>query len=1214
VLVKGPPGTGKSHTIANLICHLLASGQRVLVTAYAPKALAVLRGLLPEDIRDLCVTSLGSSRDDQRFLEESVGGILRRKNEWRGPLWDDQAVSQTEAELRHWQDALAGLERQLRECREAETYPHTLSGGYQGTAARIARRVEEERERFSWFPQLDRDDVPFPVELREVPFLAEVHTELTEATREELRLDLGGLLPTPEEFTKLVGGLAAAEESADRLVSGAEPEKLNALHGQAVERCLDTLVALEEQAVRAERVLGSMAEDVLGDLLVGSKERWQRLACDAASLVDAAATLSEKVGTARIQLAADVDQDRLRTDVRRRRDHFAEGGRRGVWVLAPRVVRETRYVEESCLVDGQQPRQAQLLDRLADFLGLSFAVQEFARLWPTGLAESGGPKAAVSVAADLLKELQNLLEFFGKSDPQGLGVPLGQRADLAVPEVRTAWLKAAEAASACRRVTVAKKRLEECVEAIRRCQDSGHHHSCLERLAEAVRGRDSQAWGQAWRTRELLRRQQERLRNYEELVEELTNACPALGEILTGTAGDPEWKGRILELDKAWAWASACAWLRRVSGQGSYHELVRDFHRVQKEVEKKTEELVALLAWREFFARLDEGTRQNLVAWTATMGRGGKFTGKYSYRRRREARGYLMGCVPKMPAWVMPLHKLWDTVGHEPGLFDTVIVDEASQAGVESLALLLLARRIIVVGDDKQNSPETVGILEDDIAGLIRQHLGGFRFRDQFHPQMSLFDHGVRAFGNQVSLREHFRCVPEIIRFSNDNWYRDAPLIPLRQAPPGRLAPLKERYIPEGSCEGERSGIRNRAEAEAVVATIQSLVKDKDYEGKTMGVIALQGRAQAELIERLLGERLEPSVIEDRKLRCGEPATFQGDERDVMFLSMVIAPNVHYRALTEPTAQRRFNVAMSRARDQVWLFHSVKQNDLSTECFRRHLLRFFESLGSTEGGPSESLEHLERDARRPRRLGTQPEPYESWFEVDVALELLRRRYMVRPQVDVAGKRIDLVVEGIDARLAVECDGDEWHGPEQFEQDMSRQRQLERAGWTFVRVRESDFYANRADAVAAVIDACEELGVRPRDIGEEAHVSSAAPDSDSQGGPVPEEVEEVTEELPVEREPAEGGLLQVVPAGSSVACGFPDPRDASPRNVRAALQRIIETDGPVTRDSVYRLYVDGCAGLQRAGKVVRQALNQALAAMLRSGEVIQEDELRVSPVR
>ena len=77
-----------------------------------------------------------------------------------------------------------------------------------------------------------------------------------------------------------------------------------------------------------------------------------------------------------------------------------------------------------------------------------------------------------------------------------------------------------------------------------------------------------------------------------------------------------------------------------------------------------------------------------------------------------------MACTSKIPAWILPLHKLWETTNAEPGLFDTVIIDEASQAGIESLALLLLGKQIIVVGDDKQNSPEAVGVLEDDIATL----------------------------------------------------------------------------------------------------------------------------------------------------------------------------------------------------------------------------------------------------------------------------------------------------------------------------------------------------------------------------------------------------------------------------------------------------------------------------------------------------------------
>lgn len=87
VLVQGPPGTGKSHTIANLICHLLATGQRTLITAKTPRALQVLEGLIPPELRPLCINLLGSGFAERRSLESSVGGILRRNEEWN----DDRA-------------------------------------------------------------------------------------------------------------------------------------------------------------------------------------------------------------------------------------------------------------------------------------------------------------------------------------------------------------------------------------------------------------------------------------------------------------------------------------------------------------------------------------------------------------------------------------------------------------------------------------------------------------------------------------------------------------------------------------------------------------------------------------------------------------------------------------------------------------------------------------------------------------------------------------------------------------------------------------------------------------------------------------------------------------------------------------------------------------------------------------------------------------------
>jgi very-short-patch-repair endonuclease len=603
-------------------------------------------------------------------------------------------------------------------------------------------------------------------------------------------------------------------------------------------------------------------------------------------------------------------------------------------------------------------------------------------------------------------------------------------------------------------------------------------------MIEAIEERDTKKWITAWEKREHFKTKKERLLKYLELIERLENACPNMQSLLTSTKGNPEWKNRLLHLEEAWAWASAKEWIRKVTDLVSYERLVEERHRLQNRIEKKLEELVAFKAWKAFFDRLDDRTEQNLKAWTKAISRIGKGTGKYAYRHRRTARQYLMECILKMPAWIMPLHKLWETIVPKPGLFDTVIVDEASQAGIEALVLLLLAKRIVVVGDDKQNSPEAVGILEDDIVRLARGYLRKFRFCDEFRPDTSLYDHAERAFGNVISLREHFRCVPEIIRFSNDLCYTDAPLIPLRQPPPNRLPPLKTTFVSDGTCQGEGQRIINQAEAEAIVSAIQECLDDSIYKGKTMGVIVLQGRAQAELIEKKLAEILEPKVREERKLRCGVPATFQGDQRDVIFLSLVVAPNHPFRALTELEFQRRFNVAMSRARDQVWLFHSVQLHELSKEDLRWHLLHFF----SGERPSQEHYEELERlehaSIRRNRQPGEQPQPYESWFEVDVALELLRKKYRLRPQVEMAGYRIDLVVEGLDNRLAVECDGEAWHGPDKYEKDMFRQRQLERAGWKFVRIRESEFYADRNGAINRIVEECEKLGISPA--GEEKH--------------------------------------------------------------------------------------------------------------------------------
>lgn len=465
--------------------------------------------------------------------------------------------------------------------------------------------------------------------------------------------------------------------------------------------------------------------------------------------------------------------------------------------------------------------------------------------------------------------------------------------------------------------------------------------------------------------------------------------------------------------------------------------------------------------------------------WKWQVNKGGKFTGKHAPYRRQKAQEHLDGCRDAVPAWVMPLYTVWDTVYPAPGMFDVIIIDEASQCGFEALPLFYLAKKIVIVGDDQQISPDAVGLPRDRVHRLMQDLLYDFQFKDSFDVESSLFDHGKLRYATQrVTLREHFRCMPEIIRFSDDLCYSHTPLIPLRQYGPNRLTPLEHVFVRDGYREGSNNRAINRPEAEAIVERIAEMCSDSRYDGKSMGVVVLQGEAQAALIEDQLLERLGAEEMERRRLICGNPYSFQGDERDIMLLSLVAAPNERIGVFSKEADRRRFNVAASRARDQMILFHSVTCEDLSQSCLRRRLLEFFQNVKPQEIAGIERDELERRAALDNRQIVRPPVPFESWFEVDVALELLRKGFSVLPQFEVAGKRIDLVVEGGHARLAVECDGDHWHGADHYEADMQRMRQLERCRWEFFRVRESAFYCNKDNALAGLWQALEDRRIFP----------------------------------------------------------------------------------------------------------------------------------------
>ena len=263
------------------------------------------------------------------------------------------------------------------------------------------------------------------------------------------------------------------------------------------------------------------------------------------------------------------------------------------------------------------------------------------------------------------------------------------------------------------------------------------------------------------------------------------------------------------------------------------------------------------------------------------------------------------------------------------------------------------------------------------------------------------------------------------------------------------------------------------------MSQIEACLADPAYEDKTIGVVVLQGTGQVQLLHRMLLERIDPKEWEQRRLRVGTPPDFQGDERDVIFVSLVIAEK--RPAITGTEWQRRFNVAASRAKDQLWLFHSVGLEQLTTNDLRSSLLSYV--LNPPPALVAELLTDVRPDEPHPA--------FRSMFDQRVFCGS-RRGYHVTPQVEVNGRRIDLVITGAAGRLAVECDGQDWPGnEEQREADLDRERELKRAGWRFWRVRESEFGFDPDAAMATLWQSLDRLGIQPYDPADFVGVGSTA---------------------------------------------------------------------------------------------------------------------------
>jgi hypothetical protein len=312
---------------------------------------------------------------------------------------------------------------------------------------------------------------------------------------------------------------------------------------------------------------------------------------------------------------------------------------------------------------------------------------------------------------------------------------------------------------------------------------------------------------------------------------------------------------------EAWDWAVAAGYLKRIDNRERLLSLADERVRLDAALRQMFERLVKERTFYELGRSMTGAIRGALMMFATALRRAGKGTGKGASRHRRDAQLAMSQCYGAIPCWIMPTWRVAEQLPSEVGSFDLVIVDESSQSDIRELPALLRGKKILVVGDDKQVSPTAAFIENAKIDRLEHNYLQEQPFKTLLLPGYSLYDLAKVMFPDKlVMLREHFRCVEPIIRFSM-NFYPEA-LVPLRvPAAYEKLdPPLVDIYVADGRRTGDK---QNRREAEVIVEEIRKIVDDPalariEVSGRcrTIGVVSLIGAKQAALINHMLIEEL----------------------------------------------------------------------------------------------------------------------------------------------------------------------------------------------------------------------------------------------------------------------------------------------------------------------------------------------------------------------
>lgn len=532
--------------------------------------------------------------------------------------------------------------------------------------------------------------------------------------------------------------------------------------------------------------------------------------------------------------------------------------------------------------------------------------------------------------------------------------------------------------------------------------------------------------------------------------------------------------------------------------------------------------------------------------------------------------------------------------------FDLVVFDEASQIPVwDAIGAIARGKEVIVVGDSKQLPPTSFFSTID----------GDADSDDHAIDDMESILKECNASGIPgLRLRWHYRSRHEtLIAFSNHHYYyNELHTFPSPQERSERLG-VTFRHVTDGVYDRGGSST-NRIEAQTVVGEVVRMLRDPEHRD-SIGIVTFS-QAQQTLIEDLLDEqrREYPEIERFFTSESHEPVfvknleNVQGDERDAIIFSVGYGPDKHgkpsmnFGPLNQEGGERRLNVAVTRARRRLIVFSSLTSDQIDLKRTRAVGVKHFKTfLDYANRGPQAIAEAAVSSAGL---------DFESGFEKAVWRALTSRGYQVDTQIGCAGYRIDLAVRHPDHPgrylLGIECDGAAYHSAKTArDRDRIRQAVLEGLGWKMERVWSTQWQVDPEGCLAKLVAAIEDALNAPPDLVLPENKPAPTPAQHTPAIPAGKPYASSPSSAP----PASSRASLYAPAqvGERRLAAMDVYEESSSAALVQTLARIVELEAPITKGLAQRRLAEAFS-LSRITERFRARFAQTIDAAQHAGLV------------